>query len=274
MSLPAGNRSIRDNNRIPLLYAVSYLNPNQGVQVTADPATGAILTSAAGGSSTVTANQGTPNTNANAWPVNIENFPGTQPVSLAVNTPTIAAGTNAIGTVGITSLPALPAGTNSIGSISNTSFTATQATGANLHVDVDNLPATQPVSGTVTANAGTNLNTSTLALEAGGNLATLTADNNQRYGGGLTPYAKILTTSDSITPATGKSLQVNWVAFIPDSDNSSANQVTVGFNAGATLYIGYAMSHWEPFTGAVNQVLDITLANAQPVSVMVQYRSV
>jgi len=69
MSLPAGNRSIRDNNRIPLLYAVSYLNPNQGVQVTADPATGAILTSAAGGSSTVTANQGTPNTNANAWPV-------------------------------------------------------------------------------------------------------------------------------------------------------------------------------------------------------------
>ncbi|MEI8251259.1 MAG: hypothetical protein WCF98_08845, partial [Synechococcus sp. ELA057] len=34
--------------------------------------------------------------------------------------------------------------------------------------------ATQPVSGTVTANAGTNLNTSALALETGGNLATLT----------------------------------------------------------------------------------------------------
>ena len=33
--------------------------------------------------------------------------------------------------------------------------------------------ATQPVSGTVTANAGTNLNTSALALESGGNLATL-----------------------------------------------------------------------------------------------------
>ena len=32
---------------------------------------------------------------------------------------------------------------------------------------------TQPVSGTVTANAGTNLNTSALALESGGNLATL-----------------------------------------------------------------------------------------------------
>lgn len=33
--------------------------------------------------------------------------------------------------------------------------------------------ATQPVSGTITANAGTNLNTSLLALESGGNLATL-----------------------------------------------------------------------------------------------------
>lgn len=33
--------------------------------------------------------------------------------------------------------------------------------------------ATQPVSGTVTANAGTNLNTSLLALESGGNLATI-----------------------------------------------------------------------------------------------------
>lgn len=35
--------------------------------------------------------------------------------------------------------------------------------------------ATQPVSGTVTANAGTNLNTSTLALETGGNLAAILA---------------------------------------------------------------------------------------------------
>lgn len=37
---------------------------------------------------------------------------------------------------------------------------------------VDGSGVTQPVSGTVTANAGTNLNTSLLALETGGNLAT------------------------------------------------------------------------------------------------------
>lgn len=35
--------------------------------------------------------------------------------------------------------------------------------------------ATQPVSGTLTCNAGTNLNTSALALESGGNLATIAA---------------------------------------------------------------------------------------------------
>jgi hypothetical protein len=37
------------------------------------------------------------------------------------------------------------------------------------------LNATLAISGTITANAGTNLNTSTLALESGGNLATLAA---------------------------------------------------------------------------------------------------
>jgi hypothetical protein len=40
---------------------------------------------------------------------------------------------------------------------------------------VDGSGATQPVSGTVTANAGTDLNTSLLALEAGGNLAAAAA---------------------------------------------------------------------------------------------------
>lgn len=35
------------------------------------------------------------------------------------------------------------------------SVTVTQSTGTNLHTTVDNFPATQPISGTVTANAGT-----------------------------------------------------------------------------------------------------------------------
>lgn len=67
-----------------------------------------------------------------------------------------------------------------------TTLKATQTdTSGNLRIDlsqtsanataikVDGSSATQPVSGTITANAGTNLNTSALALETGGNLATL-----------------------------------------------------------------------------------------------------
>ena len=68
---------------------------------------------------------------------------------------TISTDTSGRANVNVNSLPALAAGTNTIGAISNTSFTATQTSGANLHTDVDNFPATQPVSGTVTANAGT-----------------------------------------------------------------------------------------------------------------------
>jgi len=41
---------------------------------------------------------------------------------------------------------------------------------------VDGSAVTQPVSGTVTANAGTNLNTSALALESGGNLDDIATD--------------------------------------------------------------------------------------------------
>src|SRR5579859_1005991 len=43
----------------------------------------------------------------------------------------------------------------------------------NLNVNLAASAATVTVSGTVTANAGTNLNTSSLALESGGNLATI-----------------------------------------------------------------------------------------------------
>lgn len=56
---------------------------------------------------------------------------------------------------------ALPAGTNVIGHVITDTGSTTAVTG------------TVTISGTVTANAGTNLNTSLLALESGGNLATL-----------------------------------------------------------------------------------------------------
>lgn len=64
------------------------------------------------------------------------------------------------GAVVVTTLPSLPSGTNNIGDVDVLSLPAITGT-----VAVSNFPATQPVSGTVTANAGTNLNTSALSLE-------------------------------------------------------------------------------------------------------------
>lgn len=71
--------------------------------------------------------------------------------------------TGVIATVGaVTSITnALPAGTNVIGHVITDTGSTTAVTG------------TVTVSGTVTANAGTNLNTSALALETGGNLASV-----------------------------------------------------------------------------------------------------
>ena len=81
----------------------------------------------------------------------------------------------------------------SSGSIANTSFTATQSTATSLKTQAENYQGGSAVSisnplfttmssettkviGQVTANAGTNLNTSLLALESGGNLATIKTD--------------------------------------------------------------------------------------------------
>lgn len=81
-------------------------------------------------------------------------FP-TAPISGEVTIGPIPAGSNLIGQVEVFD------GTNIIGTSSHP--VRTDPTGS----------TTQPISGTVTVNAGTNLNTSLLALESGGNLAAL-----------------------------------------------------------------------------------------------------
>jgi hypothetical protein len=103
--------------------------------------------------------------------VSVSNFPATQPVSAAaLPLPTGAATEASLGTDGAAP-PAIP-GTGIRGWLRSI-YDALKAT---LIVSVSNFPATQPVSGTVTANAGTNLNTSALALETGGNLAAARVD--------------------------------------------------------------------------------------------------
>lgn len=125
----------------------------------------------------------------------------TQRVCLATDV-ALPAGTNNIGDVDVLTLPALPAGTNNIGDVDVLSIAAgdnnignvdivsvpaplsttgggteatalrvTIATDSTGVVSIDDNGGSLTVDGTVTANAGTNLNTSALALEAGGNLA-------------------------------------------------------------------------------------------------------
>lgn len=66
----------------------------------------------------------------------------------------------------------------------------------------------QPVSGTVTANAGTNLNTSALAVESGGNLAAIKADvdkipsQGQALAGASTPVVLPAAQITTLTPPT------------------------------------------------------------------------
>jgi hypothetical protein len=113
----------------------------------------------------------------------------------------------------------LPADSNSIlyeglRDASGTQFVAKQA--GTVTTDGGGIKsAPQVVSGTVAANAGTNLNTSLLALEAGGNLATLTANH----------------------PAKGQATMANStpVAIATDQSNVPANIKQVN---GATLALG------------------------------------
>lgn len=97
---------------------------------------------------------------------------------------------------------------------------------------------------------------------------------SHRFGGGASSYAQVLTASDSIVPAEGKAIQVLWVSFIPNPDNEGANLVTVGFAGGETLYVGYAMAHWELFEGEADQDLNIILASSAPVAVTIHYKEV
>ena len=91
----------------------------------------------------------------------ISNFPSVQPVTGSVSISNLLSTQPVSGSVTVLNLPTTQAVSGSI--------------------TVSNLPTTQAVSGAVTVNAGTNLNTSLLAVESGGNLASLVT----KISGGL-----------------------------------------------------------------------------------------
>jgi hypothetical protein len=120
----------------------------------------------------------------------------------------------------------LNAGSNTIGAISNTSFIATQASGANLHVDVDNFPATQPVSGTVTALQGT-----TPWIVAGGGTAgssgTAVLTIQGIAGGTTVPVSGTVTATNASVSLTGTT-PPGSATYIGGSVTTAAPTYTTG----------------------------------------------
>lgn len=86
---------------------------------------------------------------------------------------------------------------------SNYQAVSTNATG---HVNIADGGNAITVDGSVTANAGTNLNTSALALEAGGNLAGVKTDTGT--------IAEDTTSIDGKTPALGQALEAASVPVV------------------------------------------------------------
>ncbi len=141
--------------------------------------------------------------------------------------------------------------------------------------------ATQPVSGTITANAGANLNTSLLALETGGNLATLAGGIS-----GAKYQIRALTASDVVAVGDGTN-----TANILKSDGTVAGQnaqimagtaMTTGtltLNAGSPNTVWYDMVNYawvsvEIFTNTTPSTLtfatsgDAAQTNSAPMYLM------
>jgi hypothetical protein len=134
---------------------------------------------------------------------------------------------------------------NASGTEIGTSATPVQVTLANTGanataVKVDGSAVTQPVSGTVTANAGTNLNTSALALESGGNLATIASSvvaQGTALGSTKVSLAGASVTTNAPTFTTG---QVNQLSMTPagglriDLKDTAANTNNLNVNLAAS----------------------------------------
>ena len=105
-------------------------------------------------------------------------------------------------------------------------------------------------------------------------LASVLATVFRRYGTVATriPYADRLTSSHSIIPTTGKRIRLIWVQVLPATiTNPTGNKVIIKFRTTSNIYSGEVVGHWDTFEGAVDEPLDITLANAEPVDVNVHY---
>lgn len=121
---------------------------------------------------------------------------------------------------------------------------------------------TATVSGTVTSNAGTNLNTSLLAVETGGNLAAIKADADkipalgQALAAASVPVVLTATQITTLTPPaaiTGFALDATLTGRLPAGGspaNGESNTNTNLSRIGGYNFI-YNGATWDRWTGAV-----------------------
>ena len=152
---------------------------------------------------TVTADQGTPNTAANAWPVKVTDGTDTLAITAAGEASVIVAA-------------ALPAGTNSIGQVTANAgtgnFTVVQATGTNLHAVID---ASALPSGAATA-----------ADQATGNASLSSID-----GKTLAPGQAAMVASSPVVIASDQSAIPVTVASVPLPTGAATEATLAAFSA-------------------------------------------
>ena len=129
-----------------------------------------------------------------------------------------------------------------IGTSSNPVQVTLANTGSNATaVKVDGSGVTQPVSGTVTANSGTNLNTSLLALETGGNLATLA---------GAVTSSKLqdnIAQINGVTPLMGNGVTGTGSQRVTIASDNTAFSVNATLSAETTKVIGTVNQGTSPW---------------------------
>jgi hypothetical protein len=107
----------------------------------------------------------------------------------------------------------------------------------------------------------------------GGTIAT-SGTPDTRFAGGKIAYAAVVSAAGDttvVTPTAGQKVRLVWVSFLPRSDNTAGNLVTVKLGT-VPKYIGEALAHWELFDGGLGEALTVNLANAQPMAVNIHYQ--
>jgi hypothetical protein len=211
-----------------------------------------------------------PASQSGVW--NINNVSGT------VSLPT-GASTSALQTTGNSTLSSI------LSNQTNGTQVVSQSSGANLHVNIDNFPGTQPISGTVTANQGTSpwvenvsqfggnpVVTGIGASGAGIPRVTVSNDSSVHTVPQINTNGSVSnSTTVTNTSATTFTPPANAVGFVVESESSNTVNLRYACGTTATTSVGMLLepgrdSGYIPSSGTVT-VICATAATNQAASI-------